>query len=41
MDNWQLIFTKQAEEDTRKLVSAGLGKQTNKLLDVLKENPYE
>lgn len=41
MDNWQLVFTKQAEKDTRKLVSAGLGKQTAKLLDILKENPYQ
>ena len=40
MDSWQLVFTKQAEKDTRKLVSAGLGKQTAKLLDILKENPY-
>ncbi|MDJ0598051.1 MAG: Txe/YoeB family addiction module toxin [Crocosphaera sp.] len=41
MSNWQLVFTKQAEKDARKLVSAGLGKQTAKLLDVLKENPYQ
>ncbi|MGB5769669.1 MAG: Txe/YoeB family addiction module toxin [Crocosphaera sp.] len=41
MDNWQLVFTKQAEKDTRKLVNAGLAKQTAKLLDILKENPYQ
>lgn len=41
MDNWQLVFTKQAEKDTRKLVSAGLAKQVTKLLDILKDNPYQ
>ncbi|GBF82471.1 type II toxin-antitoxin system RelE family toxin [Aphanothece sacrum] len=41
MDNWQLFFTKQAEKDTRKLVSAGLAKQVTKLLYLLKDNPYE
>ncbi|MEA5535588.1 Txe/YoeB family addiction module toxin [Crocosphaera sp. XPORK-15E] len=41
MDNWQLVFTKQAEKDTRKLVSAGLVKQVTKLLDILKDNPYQ
>ena len=40
MDSWQLVFTKQAEKDTRKLVNAGFGQQTAKLLDILKENPY-
>lgn len=41
MANWQLIFTKQAEKDSRKIASAGLGKQLIKLLDLIKNNPYE
>lgn len=41
MDNWQLLFTKQAEKDARKIASARLGKKVNQLLDVIKENPYE
>ena len=41
MDSWQLIFTKQAEKDARKLVRAGLAKQADKLLDILKSNPYQ
>jgi toxin YoeB len=41
MDDWRLVFTKQAEKDSKKLVSAGLAKQTNKLLDILKNNPYQ
>lgn len=31
MDSWQLIFTKQAEKDARKLVRAGLATQADKL----------
>lgn len=41
MDNWELVFTKQAEIDARKIASAGLGKQVNKLLDIIKKNPCE
>jgi toxin YoeB len=41
MDNWNLVFTKQAEKDSRKIASAGLGKQVIKLLDIIKNNPYQ
>ena len=41
MDEWQLLFTKQAEKDAKKIASSGLAKQVNKILDVLKVNPYE
>jgi toxin YoeB len=41
MANWQLIFTKQAEKDSRKIASTGLGKQVTKLLDIIVNNPYE
>jgi toxin YoeB len=41
MDNWQLLFTKQAEKDAKKIVSAGLGKKVNQILDLIKENPYQ
>ncbi len=41
MDDWKLIFTKQAEKDAVKLARSGLGKQANKLLDILTTNPYE
>lgn len=41
MDDWQLVFTKQAEKDARKIASSDLGKQVSKLLDVIKNNPYE
>lgn len=37
MDNWELFFTKQEEKDARKIASSGLGKQVNKLLDIIKK----
>lgn len=40
MDSWQLVFTKQAKKDAQKLVRAGLSKQADKLLIVLKSNPF-
>jgi Txe/YoeB family toxin of toxin-antitoxin system len=41
MDNWQLFFTKQAEKDVQKLVRIGLSKQADKLLKILKSNPFQ
>ncbi len=41
MGNWQLLFTKQAAKDAKKVASSGLGKQVNSILDILKENPYQ
>ncbi|MBN1684953.1 MAG: Txe/YoeB family addiction module toxin [Gammaproteobacteria bacterium] len=38
---WKLFFTKQAGKDAKKLASSGLKNQTQKLLDILKENPYQ
>ncbi|MDJ1175974.1 Txe/YoeB family addiction module toxin [Roseofilum sp. BLCC_M114] len=40
IEEWEILFTKQAEKDSRKIASAGLGKQVTKILDVIKENPY-
>jgi toxin YoeB len=38
---WRLVYTKQAQRDAKKLVSAGLKEKTQKLLTVLEENPYQ
>ena len=38
---WRVVFTKQAKKDAQKLVSAGLKSKADKLLDILKENPYQ
>jgi Txe/YoeB family toxin of toxin-antitoxin system len=38
---WRVILTKQANKDAKKLNSAGLKPQTQQLLMILTENPYQ
>ena len=38
---WRVIFTKQAQKDAKKLGVAGLRPKAEKLLDILRENPYQ
>ena len=39
--SWELLYTKQAQKDAKKLSAAGLKKKAQLLLDVIKENPYQ
>lgn len=39
--NWELVFTKQAQKDAKKLASAGLKKKAEILLEVITENPFQ
>ena len=39
--SWELVFTKQAQKDAKKLSAAGLKNKAQKLLDIIKENPYQ
>jgi len=39
--SWELVFTKQAQKDAKKLSLAGLKTKAQKLLDIIKENPYQ
>ena len=39
--NWQLVYTNQAKRDAKKLSRSNLKLQTEKLLAVLKINPYQ
>ena len=39
--SWELVFTKQAQKDAKKIASSNLKNKAEKLLDVLKENPYQ
>ena len=41
MKPWQVVFTKQAQKDARKLASSGLRPNAEGLLVVLAENPFE
>jgi toxin YoeB len=38
---WQLVFTKQAQKDAKKLTAAGLRNKAEQLLDILAANPYQ
>lgn len=38
---WELVYTKHAQKDARKLSSAGLKEKTQALLMVLRENPFQ
>ena len=38
---YQLVFTKQAVKDSKKLSSAGLRPKAEKLLEVISENPFQ
>ena len=39
--SWELVYTKHAQKDARKLAASGLKRKTQELLKVLKENPYQ
>ncbi|OGW47602.1 MAG: toxin of toxin-antitoxin system [Nitrospirae bacterium RBG_19FT_COMBO_58_9] len=38
---WELVFTKQAQKDSKKNAEAGLRDKTERLLDVLRKNPFQ
>ena len=40
MVKWGLVYTKQAQKDSKKLRSAGLKTKAEDLLRILEENPY-
>jgi toxin YoeB len=39
--SWQLLFTKQAQKDAKKLSASGLKPKAQELLTVLAANPYQ
>lgn len=38
---WDIVFTKQAQKDAKKLASAGLKSKAQKLLEIIRENPFQ
>ena len=38
---WELVFTKQAQKDSKKNAAAGHRDKTERLLDVLRKNPFQ
>ena len=39
--SWEIVFTKQAQKDAKKLASSGLKKKAQQLLEVITENPVQ
>jgi toxin YoeB len=38
---WEIVYTKQAQKDAKKLANAGLKAKAQKLLEVIRENPFQ
>jgi len=38
---WRLVYTKQAQKDTKKLASSGLRPKAEQLLALVAKNPYQ
>jgi toxin YoeB len=38
---WRVVFTKQAQKDAKKLSDAGLRPKAEKLIEILRKNPYK
>ena len=41
MVNWRLVYAKQAQKDSKKIAHSGLKPQAERILDILKVNPYQ
>ena len=41
MVSWRLVFTTQAQKDAKKIQAAGLRSRTEKLLEILHNNPFQ
>ena len=39
--SWQLLFSKQSAKDAKNLKSAKLWKNTQKIFDILRQNPFQ
>lgn len=39
--SWTLVYTRQAQKDARKLSASGLREKAERLLEILKEDPYQ
>jgi toxin YoeB len=37
---WRVVFTRQTQKDAKKLSSAGLRSKAEKLIEVLRKNPF-
>ncbi len=38
---WEIVYTKQAQKDAKKLTASGLKNKAKRLLEIIRKNPYE
>lgn len=38
---WRVVFLRQAQKDAKKLAATGLRSRAERLLNILRENPYQ
>ena len=41
MVKWRIVYTRQAQKDAKKIAAAGLRQRTEKLLEIVSENPFQ
>ncbi len=39
--SWELLYTKQAQKDAKKLSASGLKQKAQSLLEIIREDPYQ
>ena len=39
--NWELVYTKQAQKDAKKIAASGLKVKAQEHLELIKDNPYQ
>ena len=39
--SWSIVYTRQAQKDARKIASANLRPQAERLLDIIAKNPFQ
>jgi toxin YoeB len=39
--SWSIVYTKQAQKDAKKIASSNLKFQTQRLLNIITENPFQ
>jgi len=39
--NWQIVYTKQAQKDAKKIAAAALQLKVIQLIEIIKENPWK
>jgi len=39
--SWQIVFTKQAQKDAKKISASGLKSKAEKIIEILRQNPFQ